>query len=120
MNTTPTEHAEAVLLVQYLEELKSEGKVVLYSHVPQETFTKSWATKARNKQEGVRKGVPDYIIVTQAELIFIELKRTKGSVTSPEQKEWIQALNKAGVFAFIAKGFEDAKLQLDTCLIECL
>lgn len=114
MNTVQTEHDECVTLVEYLNILVSQKKVVCFSHIPQETFTKSWKTKRKNKQEGVHSGVPDYIIVIPSNIFFIEMKRVKGSVTSQAQKDWIEALNTAGVPAFVAKGFDQAKSIIDT------
>lgn len=112
----PTEHDEAVLLKQYLDNLVMQKKVVCYSHIPQETFTKSWGTKMRNKLEGVNKGVPDYIIVLPDEqMIWIELKRTKGGVVSQEQKNWINALkwSDGRSNAKVCKGFDEAKEYID-------
>ena len=118
MNTTPTEYQECVTLTQYLELLKDLQKIVLFSHIDQAKHIKSFATMARRRQEGVRRGVPDYIIVTKSRTIFIEMKRAKAGVVSEDQKHWIESLNNAGCYAFIAKGFDEAKLQLDRLLID--
>lgn len=100
----PTEHDEAVCLAEYC---RTRG--FRFSHIPQETFTRNWGTKMRNKQEGVNRGVPDYIVIVRGRVVFIELKRIKKSTVSPEQVEWIDALNQCpGVSAFIAYGWNDA------------
>jgi hypothetical protein len=112
----PTEHEEAVLLTEYLTLFQNKGEVELFSHIPNETFTKNWGTKTKNKQEGVRKGVPDYIIVTKEKVIFIELKRIKGSSTSPEQIEWNVKLQGKTTDAYIARGFEEARKYLEKYL----
>jgi hypothetical protein len=104
-----TEHEEAVLLADYLDMMQKMGKVILYSHVPNETYTKSWMIKRRNKAEGVHKGVPDYIIIVKHKVLFIELKRTKGSETSIEQRMWVQHLGGKTVEATVAKGFDEAQ-----------
>lgn len=57
---------------------------------------------------GVSKGVPDLFAIVNNQLIGIEMKRTKGSVTSQEQKDWIEKLNKAGVPTRICKGSIEA------------
>jgi hypothetical protein len=103
MIPVPTEAVEQRLFVQYLR-LKG------YKHfrVPSETFTKSWNQKRVNRDLGVVKGVPDLFVIVKNRLIAVEMKRTKGSVTSPEQVEWIKALNDAGVIARICKGVEEA------------
>lgn len=104
-NETPTEAEECYTLVQYLDARK-----LLYSHLAQSTFTKSWTQKAKNKRLGVHKGVPDYmIIVPDQGLLFIEMKRSKGGVVSPEQKQWIDELNAIkGVGAFICTSADGA------------
>lgn len=126
----PTEHQECLLLVEYLK-----LKRLKFTHIPNETFTKSWSQKHKNKKEGVSKGFPDYAIIIPAQifkpadtrindrvirksvLIFIEMKRTKLSTTSPEQKEWIEALNTVeNVGAFICKGFDEAKQVIDSII----
>lgn len=108
-----TEEQECIALVAYLDLLQTMGKVRLYTHVPSETFTRSWSQKAKNKRMGVRKGFPDYVIAGKSKAICIEMKRTKKGVVSPEQKAWIEELNKIGLPAFICYGFDEAKEVLD-------
>ena len=103
-----SEHDEAVALAQYLDILKTQGKIELFSHIPNETFTRNWGTKMKNKQEGVRPGVPDYIVVTKDKIGFIELKR-KGGVVSKDQRQWFDSLGGKSTGACIAYGFEPAK-----------
>lgn len=99
----PTEAEEQIKLVQWLR-LKN----LPHFRVPNETYTKSWRQKNMNKALGVSKGVPDLFVIVGGKLIAIEMKRTKGSVTSREQIDWIERLNKAGVQATIAKGCQEA------------
>lgn len=69
---------------------------------------------AKNKAMGTSKGVPDYMILhPKAGLVFIELKRIRGGVVSAEQKEWIKALNDAGIPAAVCNGFVAAKSWLE-------
>jgi len=114
----PTEHEECVLLKQWLDLMVNNGKVVLYSHIPHETYTKSWNQKLKNKQVGVKKGVPDYVIVTKKLVLFVEMKRTKGGVVGEEQKQWIEAINNAstGINARVCKGFDEAKEFIETAI----
>lgn len=100
---TPTEAEEQIKFVQWLR-LKN----LPHFRVPNETYTKSWRQKNMNKALGVSKGIPDLFVCLPNKLIAIEMKRVKGSVTSPEQKQWIERLNKAGVEATIAKGCVEA------------
>lgn len=110
----PTETQDQIALVKYLELLKAQGKILLFSHVPQETYTKSWGVKMMNKKKGVRKGVPDLIIITDTTVLFLELKRLKGGSISPEQKQWNTHLHNKQTQAHIAKGFDQAKKIIDT------
>jgi hypothetical protein len=110
-----TEYQEQCLLVQYLE-----LKGFLFSKLAQETYTKSWGVKMKNKMSGVRPGVPDMLIILPTKkLLFIEMKRSVGGRTSPEQIKWIKELNDCtGVIAVEAHGFEEAKKFVDRLCIE--
>jgi len=103
------EDDECFDLVVYLNFLKQMNKVVKFAHIPNETYTQSWKIKNRNKALGVSSGVPDYLIVFKGKTIFIEMKRVKGGTCSTAQKEWIEALNSAGIDSYIAKGFKEAE-----------
>jgi len=99
-NDSPKEYEEAVVLADWLR-----IKGIKFSHLAQETFTRSWGTKMKNKRMGVNPGVPDFLVITPKGLCFIELKRIKGGVVSPEQREWIDSLNNLpGVEARVCKG----------------
>lgn len=118
----PTEDQEQEAFVQWLR-LKG------YAHfrVPNETYTKSWSQKAKNKKLGVSSGVPDLFIavpfppphliiahkdrddeVRNKTLVAIEMKRKKGGTTSANQKKWIKTLNEAGVQTVVCKGCDEA------------
>ena len=104
--------------------------------VPNETYTRSWSQKAKNKKLGVSSGVPDLFVVVPADysdatmefihygdnpvvsgdgvygknhrLVAIEMKRRKGGVTSANQKQWIKTLNEAGIQTVVCKGCDAA------------
>jgi hypothetical protein len=118
----PTEDQEQEAFVQWLR-LKG------YPHfrVPNETYTRSWSQKAKNKKLGVSSGVPDLFIavpfppphliiahkdrddeVRNKTLVAIEMKRKKGGITSANQKKWIKTLNEAGVQTVVCKGCDAA------------
>lgn len=107
-NNTPLEEEEQAALVEWLE-----LKKLKFTAVPNATF--SWAYQnidgvtvkkknfthlAKMYRQGLRKGFPDLVIwiaADQAEcreacIVFIELKRLKGSEVKPEQEEWIDCL----------------------------
>lgn len=104
-----TEDEITISLADYLDQLVSFRRIDCFSHVSNETFTKSWAVKHRNKAKGVRKGTPDFIIVKDKRVLFLELKREKGGVLSPEQKVWIASIGEAdNLKAVVAKGLDQA------------
>jgi len=72
----------------------------------------------KNKMSGLRRGVPDMLIILpKGKLLFIEMKRSTGGRTSPEQIEWIKELNNcAGVTAVQANGYEEAKKIIESLL----
>lgn len=115
-----SEFEEQVMLVQYLELLGLK-----FSKLAQETYTPSWMIKAKNKASGLRRGIPDMLVVipetkeTKKRLLFIEMKRSKGGKVSPEQEEWLDILNSCfGVEAIVCHGFEEAKKEIDKRLIK--
>ena len=99
----PTEDDEQAVVVEYMQ-LKN----IPHWRTPNETYTKSWKQKAKNKRLGVVPGVPDLFAIVNNQLIAIEMKRTKGSSTSQAQKDWIEKLNACGVKARICKGADEA------------
>jgi hypothetical protein len=113
INTIPLESEEQVCCIEYLEALKKKGNKVMYTSIPNSTYTPSWSVKRRNKELGLRAGFPDLVIILNNVLFHVELKRVKGGVLSPEQKEWIQALNEAGEYAHVCKGFGEFKELVD-------
>lgn len=118
----PTEDQEQEAFVQWLR-LKG------YPHfrVPNETYTRSWSQKAKNKKLGVSSGVPDLFVavpfppphliiahkdrddeVRNKTLVAIEMKRKKGGTTSANQKKWIKTLNESSVETVVCKGCDEA------------
>lgn len=105
----PTEKEEYPAIAEYLDLMK-----FVYTHTAQSTFTSFKQINAL-KKAGVRKGLPDYIIILPYWyvkhhtniILFAEIKRRNGvpSDTSPEQKEWITQLNMVeGVLAKVFYG----------------
>ena len=99
----PSEAEEQAMVVQYC--LLKKYK---FWHTPNSTYTKSWRQKAHNRAMGVQAGIPDLFIIVDGNLIAVEMKRQKGGVVSPAQKEWIETLNNIGISAKVCKGAEEA------------
>lgn len=104
----PKEYEECTTFVEWLDWQITLGTVILYTHIPSETFTKSWAIKIKNKRMGVRKGFPDYFIITRKRAIAIEMKRIKGGAVSLEQDAWLEALERVDIPAKVCKGMAEA------------
>lgn len=105
----PTEYDECVLFAKYLRLLVYQGKVIKFCHIP-EMHTKSHAQRSKNTMQGFNAGIPDYVIIlNNKKVLWIEMKRTRGSSTSDEQYAWQEALNDAGCVSEICYGFYSAK-----------
>lgn len=106
----PTEYEEALTLVAYLETLKTQRKIVAFTHIANENNMRGGVLVAMQKKRmGVRKGFPDYLIITNKKMVAVELKRVKRAHISFEQEEWRRWLLNIGVAAAICHGFEEAK-----------
>lgn len=103
MSLYATEYEEQVAFVQYLS-----LNHLPYFHVPNSTWTNSMNQKRRNLVLGVKPGVPDLFVIVNGQLVAIEMKRTKGGVTSLYQKEWLDLLNSIGVKAVVTRGCDEA------------
>jgi hypothetical protein len=114
----PLEHIEQEQVVDWLEiqKLRHPKKLLKFSALPFDTFTKSWKVKNKNTRIGVRSGVPDLLIVFDTCIVFIEMKRQKGeryrlvsSEPTKEQKEWIKVLNlPSSVYSQACYGHKEA------------
>lgn len=104
----PTEDEEQIAVVEYCDR-----KGYPRFRIPNETYTTSWRQKAKNKALGVSVGVPDLGVIVNNRLIFIEMKRIRGSKTATEQLEWVAVLNRANVPSRVCKGFAEAKAFID-------
>lgn len=116
MNNSPLEDYESMQFATYLNGLILSKKILVYTHTANETYTKSWKQKQRNVSMGVKSGIPDYVIVTKNNVIFVELKRIKGGVVSPTQKTWLDALPNKSTMAFLAKGHKEAIKMIEASL----
>lgn len=110
----PKEDIESKAFASWLDDMVLYKKVDCFSHIPNETSIKNMAYLSKMKSMGKRKGVPDFIIVIKKKIFFIEMKRqknengTSASTVSPEQVKWIEKLNEAGAYGYIAYGCNDA------------
>lgn len=113
-----TEDQECELLVDYLR-----LKHLVFSHINNEMYTRSWKQKNRAKRLGVASGVPDYVIlINQSQskfarplMLWIEMKRAKYTYPSESQKFWLERLGQTrDTEAQVCNGFDHAKEFIDT------
>ena len=108
----PTEFDEQTMLCDWLN---LQHPDIVYWYTPNEgvrtDYRKYWMHRS-----GMLSGAPDLVILTHKQVIFLELKRTKGGHLSPSQKMvhgWIRAL---GYTVLVCHGFERAKEALEPYL----
>ena len=101
----PLEEDEQIAFVEWLETLD-----LTFSAINPNPGKQSYGTQAKNKRLGLRAGLPDFLIaIPNKYLIFVEMKRTKGSSTSQAQKDWIDTLNTIpNVECRVCKGCSEA------------
>jgi hypothetical protein len=115
----PTEHQEQALFVSWI---KLQYPYLRFFAVPNGMWVKNFAQIAKAKKEGQSNGVPDLCIPRRPSSgfsynIWIEFKRTKGSVTSEDQKEWHRYLeDHSEDKVLIAYGCDDAITKLNQLL----
>jgi hypothetical protein len=102
-----TEHEEQRELVKWFRQ--TYLKTLIFA-IPN-GGARNIATASRLKAEGVVKGVPDLFI--PAWELWIEMKRAKGGIVSFDQNLMHLYLRGVGYTVIVAKGFEDARQQIE-------
>lgn len=123
MTTDPlSEHAHQALLFQWAEVASGRmPELKLLFAIPNFAGRLGKATAmhgARLKREGRKKGVPDMLLPIPRGTyhgLFVELK-AKGGRPTPEQREWLHALQDAGYAAHLCVGWEDARQCIESYL----
>ncbi|MFV0485371.1 MAG: VRR-NUC domain-containing protein [Candidatus Saccharimonadales bacterium] len=127
----PTEDQESEAFSQWLT-----LKGLPHTHIGNESGRGRTAMlrTAKLKRMGQSKGFPDYLVVVPAglarrvvdlraegssyalpvkyyayRLVAVEMKRRKGGKLSPEQKQWLEILNSAGIESVVCRGFDEAR-----------
>ena len=111
----PSEHVEQATLVQWFERAHPELRIFAIPNGGKRGKLEAM----RLRLEGVCPGVPDLMLPTprgQHHGLFVEMKRTKGSSVSKEQKDWIAYLQAQGYQAIVCRGFEEAKREIECYL----
>ena len=102
---------------QLLQWCRSDPRLQYLFHIPNESVGgQGWLI--RNRQLGVRAGVPDLfypVPLNGFHGLFIEMKASNGQVR-PEQKRWLDALETFGYKCVVAHGWIEAKEALEEYL----
>ena len=110
-----SEHAEQVALFRWAEFAAARWPELALLHAIPNGGHRSKVTAALMKAEGVRRGVPDICLPVARggwHGLYVEMKAQGGSA-SPEQRQWLAALQRQGYRAELCRGWEQAR-----CLIE--
>lgn len=97
-----SEHLEQAEFVQWMKRNHPEHRLFA---IPNGGL-RSKAVAMKLKIEGVSLGVPDLFVPSLK--LFIEMKKAKGGVVSPEQKQWIEYLTDCGYTAVVCRGKDEA------------
>lgn len=106
--TNPPEEAEQVALAQWLDLHK-----IAWFHPPNGGH-RNVVVAAKLKAQGVKRGVPDVMIVDPPPLYpenvgtAIELKRRKAGRVSENQTEWLEKLRNRGWAVAVCRGATEA------------
>ena len=106
----PSEHEEQVAVVQWCKLNKIFAVAVANGfHTNGKKDGRFFGMMKSLEKEGYSKGFPDLvIIVPNGGVMFLEMKRLKGSKTSPEQAKWNDDLTESGHHSVVCKGFDEA------------
>lgn len=115
-SAVPLEQDEQMAFVQWCQ-----LQDIRVHHSGNEIGGSTSAMKARAvkmKKMGTSKGFPDLLVFIPVygitgkidcyQMCAIEMKRRKGSTTSPEQKDWLEILQASGVMCAVCKGADEA------------
>lgn len=107
----PSEHAEAAMFMRAVRGAEADWPELRWLFAVPNGGARARKTAADLKAEGVKPGVPDYLMPVQRGGfvgLAIELKRLDGGRTSAEQREWLAHLQGQGWYAVVCRGWEEA------------
>jgi len=119
------EHQEQIKVVNYLNILQKQGKVVEFFAIPN-GGSRHKLEAINLKREGVKSGVSDLCVILKNKVLFIEMKRpakrlksgklsTAGIIVSEYQKQFLESISKSEVCeGIVCYGFDEAKNFIDT------
>lgn len=118
LSPAASEHAHQVALMQWATLARTtRPELEMLAAVPN-GGQRHAAVAGKLKAEGVRAGYPDLVLnVPRAGYhgLFIELKSMTGRAT-PEQRDWLERLQRHGHRAVVCRGWLAAKSELENYL----
>ena len=105
MTALHSEHEEQVALVQWFRDNFKEPDYIIFA-VPN-GGKRGIKEAGRLKDEGVKSGVNDLIILTHGKVIFLEMKKLNGKL-SDKQKEFNENVEYLGFISIVGYGASDA------------
>jgi len=116
----PTEHEDQVCLMRWKELRKATLPELELLYSVENGGLRNKITGARLKAAGIRRGVPDLCLPVPRggfHALYVELKRQGSGVVSPEQKWWLEELNRQGCCATVCYGWDDARQVIENYLL---
>ena len=108
----PTEAQEQRDLFRWAQLARGRyPELQLMYHIPNEG-RRSTITGARMKAEGMKPGVPDICLPVARgpyHALYIEMKRTRASRVSEDQRAWLAKLMRVGNKAIVCRGWDAAR-----------
>ena len=88
---------------------------IRYFSIPNGFKSRNYGMLAKLKKSGLKAGIPDLCIPALG--LWVEMKRQKGGVLSPEQKDWVYYLEEhCQQKVIVANGCADAIKQFNDYL----
>lgn len=110
-NRIPTELQEQIAIFQWANLMTKKYPILKYMNASLNGVRLTIGQATLAKKSGMVKGYPDIFLPVRNKThngLFIELKRVKNGVVSPEQKDFISFLNSQGYLAIVCKGSQSA------------
>jgi VRR-NUC domain len=122
----PSEHDEQVAVFAWAAtQLKRHPELALMFAIPN-AGKRHVAYAVKLRDEGLKAGIPDIFLPVPHYLcdfnrfdyhgLWIEMKRKRGGVVSPEQKWWHQQLTENGYRVVVARGAVEAIAEIENYL----
>lgn len=109
MSDIPTEHQEQIGLVNWFNRTYPQYPIFAIPNGEKRAIS----VAKRLKAEGVVSGVPDLcIVLNDARVLWVEMKRVKGSKLSPEQKTIHATYEELGHTVIVGYGATDASKKI--------